>query len=141
MTARQTVHATAIAFGGQGVLIRGASGRGKSALALDLMAFGAALIADDRVHLARAGDRIVASCPETLLGMIEARGLGILRADPAEPRALVCVVDLDHAEAERLPPLRHVTLLGCDLPLIHAAGATRFAPALLQFLRAGRIEA
>ena len=45
------LHATCIAWQGRGVLIRGPSGSGKSALALGLMAHGAVLVADDRVKL------------------------------------------------------------------------------------------
>ena len=46
----ETVHATAVLVGADGVLIRGDSGAGKSALALALIERGARLIADDRVH-------------------------------------------------------------------------------------------
>lgn len=137
MTPRPTVHATAITLSGQGVLIRGRSGCGKSALALDLMAFGAALIADDQVHLDRNGDSIIASCPAALSGLIEARGLGVLRARAADPAPLACVVDLDHVVLERLPVARSVTLLGCDLPLIHRPKGVNLTPFLLQFLKAG----
>ena len=137
MTAAQTVHATAISLGGQGALIRGRSGSGKSALALEMMAFGAELVADDQVHLVRVDDRIVASCPAALSGLIEARGLGLLRAVPAGPCPLECVVDLVDTVADRLPPRRHVTILGCALPLLHRPAGVNLAPALLQFLRAG----
>ncbi|MFZ3584278.1 HPr kinase/phosphorylase [Loktanella sp. DJP18] len=137
MTGSDTVHATAVAFAGRGVLIRGPSGAGKSALALDLMAVGAVLIADDRVQLTRRGDHILASCPPVLSGLIEARGLGLLRAAVAGPTALACVVDLDVATEDRLPPRRTVTVLGCDLPLIYRPAGVSFAPALLQYLRAG----
>ena len=137
MTETQTVHATAIALGGRGALLRGRSSSGKSALALEMMAFGADLIADDRVHLTRADDRVVASCPAALSGLIEARGLGLLRASPADPAPLACVVDLDAVVADRLPLRRHVTILGCALPLLHRPDGVSLAPALLQFLRAG----
>ena len=140
MTPALTVHATAIALAGQGALIRGASGSGKSALALELMAFGADLIADDQVHLTRDGSCVIASCPAPLSGLIEARGMGLLRATPAPPAPLVCVVDLDLTVGDRLPVRRDVTLLGCRLPLIHRPDGVNLAPALLQFLRAGRME-
>ena len=140
MAQTRTVHATAIVFAGQGVLIRGRSGAGKSALALELLAFGAALIADDQVVLTQADGRVTASCPAALSGMIEARGFGILRAIPADPAPLACVVDLDLTDDDRLPARRSVTLLGCRLPLIHLPIGARIAPALLQFLRAGLID-
>jgi len=46
-------HATTVAVAGRGLMIEGPSGSGKSALALELMAFGAELVADDRTRVAR----------------------------------------------------------------------------------------
>ena len=74
------LHATAVAVDDQAVLIEGASGSGKSALALTLMAFGAVLVADDRVLLQIAGGNLIATPPATIAGRIEARGMGILKA-------------------------------------------------------------
>ena len=68
----KTVHASCVACDGAGVLILGASGAGKSGLALNLMALGAALVADDRVVLSREGDVVLAACPLPLRGLIEA---------------------------------------------------------------------
>ena len=135
----ETVHASAVSWQGRGMLIQGASGTGKSALALELMALGANLIADDRVQLSRRADQVIASCPPTLRGMIEARGLGILRARPAGPAPLCCVVDLDQSSESRLPLMQNVTFWGCMLPLIQRPFSVSCAPALLQYLRAGRI--
>ncbi len=64
-------HASCVAYGGRGVLILGASGRGKSALALRLMALGAVLVADDRTDLCREGDSVMARAPDAIKGMIE----------------------------------------------------------------------
>src|SRR5262245_61986603 len=72
------VHGSAVAWGGRGLLILGASGRGKSALALALTATGAALVADDRVEIVRRGRALVARAPAALAGLVEARGIGIL---------------------------------------------------------------
>jgi len=109
----EQIHATCVAIGGEGIVLRGPSGSGKSDLALRLIGAGARLVADDRVDLSLAGDRLHAAAPENLFGMIEVRGLGILRlpAAPAAPVALVC--DLVTAgEIERLPEPREVSLLG-----------------------------
>ncbi len=133
-----TVHASCIALDGKAVLIRGASGSGKSGLGLELMALGANLLADDRVILTRVGNAIIASCPPALNGMIEARGIGILNATPCPPCPVVLIVDLDKPEQERLPPRRSENLLGCRLPLLHNAGINHFAAAILQYLKAGR---
>jgi len=74
------LHATAVAFEGKGVLITGRSGSGKSSLALQLMAIGHTLIADDQTDVTRHADRLWASAPPSIKGMIEARGVGILHA-------------------------------------------------------------
>ena len=121
------------------MLIRGASGSGKSALALALLALGAGLIADDQVTLTRRGQAVIAGCPPALRGMIEARGIGILRTVPAAPTPLAAILDLDRTETDRLPPWRHVTVLGCSIPLIYRPRGVGWEPALLQYLRAGRI--
>src|SRR5680860_706999 len=55
----EVLHATSIAINGCGVLIRGAPGSGKSSLALQLMALGGVLIADDRTHVSRDGGRVI----------------------------------------------------------------------------------
>ena len=137
---RETRHATTVALEGRALLIEGASGAGKSALALQLMAFGAALVSDDRTDLHRDGEQVIASAPPAIRGLIEARGLGLLNADTAPPAPVAALVDLDRIETDRLPPLRQVTLLGCRLPLLLRVESIHFAPALLQFLRAGRSE-
>ncbi|HKJ83652.1 MAG TPA: HPr(Ser) kinase/phosphatase [Mariprofundaceae bacterium] len=64
---------------GLGVLLTGASGIGKSEIALELIGRGHRLIADDMVELARESpDVLVGRSPETLRYHIEIRGLGIL---------------------------------------------------------------
>src|SRR5262249_10210087 len=77
------VHATSLALKGGGrwraVLLRGPSGAGKSDLALRLIDRGARLIADDQTHLARKGRALVATAPPAIAGMIEVRGIGIVK--------------------------------------------------------------
>ncbi len=120
--ARETiVHGSAVAWGERGVLILGASGAGKSGLALRLIAAGATLVADDRVVL-RAGEAgIIAAAPAALAGLIEARGVGILRMKAGGPAPLVLAVDLDHAPEARLPERRKTVLLGRQVRLIRGA--------------------
>lgn len=134
----ETHHGTVVALDGRGLLIIGASGSGKSTLALDLMALGCRLVADDRTILTARDGALIASCPPPLTGLIEARGLGLLRADPLSSASLVAVLDLDRAECDRLPLPRSVTLLGIPVPLLHNPDGGMRASALLQFLRAGR---
>lgn len=132
------LHATTVAFEGRGLLILGPSGSGKSSLALQLMAVGAVLVSDDRTDLRRAGDQVIASCPEALRGRIEARMVGILAATDHGPVALAAVVDLARAEAERLPISRRHELLGLELPLVLGPYQPHLYAALRQFLLAGR---
>jgi HPr kinase/phosphorylase len=136
----ETFHATAVAHAGRGVLILGRSGAGKSALALELLARGAALVADDRVIVQRDGAALIARAPEALSGRIEARFVGLLNATPAGPVPLALIVDLDQDETERLPPHRSRKILGNALPLLHNVGKSHFAAAILQYLVAGRSD-
>lgn len=133
-----TLHASCVALDGRGLLILGASGSGKSGLALALMAHGARLVADDRTILTREGEALIASCPAPLSGLIEARAIGLLNAEPAGPVPVILAADLDAEETERLPTPHHICLHGLDIPLLRAAKTPHLAPALLQFLRAGR---
>jgi HPr kinase/phosphorylase len=137
----RTVHATCVSHHGHGALIVGKSGSGKSGLALQLMAMGAQLVADDRVTLTRQGDYLLASCPPRLSGKIEARGVGLLATAPAPPTRVVMIVDLDHAETERLPPRRKREVLGLSLDLVFPCTGHHFPAALLLYLAQGeRLE-
>jgi len=134
------VHATTVAIDGRGVMILGASGCGKSGLALELMGLGAVLVADDRTHLAREQDHVLASCPDTIRGMIEARGIGLLRV-PALPHAtLALCIDLDQTETERLPPRRKVTFLERPFDLVLGSPHRHFCSAVVHYMRHGRVE-
>lgn len=138
MAVAETMHGTSVAWQGRGLLILGASGQGKSALALELMARGARLVADDRTVVTHEADQLWLSCPPGLSGLIEARGLGLLNADPAPPTPLDLVVDLNREEPERLPPHRTMDLLGLTFPLVHKVTAPYFPAALMQYLGHGR---
>ncbi len=134
----EILHASCVALQDKAVLIRGASGSGKSSLTLELLTRGAMLVSDDRTCLIKRERGVVAYAPALLLGLIEARGVGILRADSAAPSPIALVVDLDQTETERLPDAQTCDLLGQQLPLLHKANEPHFAAAVLQYLRAGR---
>jgi HPr kinase/phosphorylase len=132
------LHASAIAVGGRGALLTGPSGSGKSALALELIALGARLVADDAVLLRRAEGEVLARAPAATRGLVEARGVGLLRAEPLDDVPLALVVDLSQTETERLPPHRTTTLLGVELPLLHKVASPHFSAAIRQYLAGGR---
>lgn len=74
----ENIHASCVAYKNQGILIIGDSGIGKSDLALRLiMDKGAKLVADDRTNIELKKDTLIASCPETIKGLLEVRGIGI----------------------------------------------------------------
>ncbi|HEV8034037.1 HPr kinase/phosphatase C-terminal domain-containing protein [Yoonia sp.] len=137
MAASHTLHATCVAWDDRAVIITGKSGAGKSALGLQLMALGCKLVADDGVHLMLENGAVVVQAPDTIKGLIEARGIGILNAQVRGRARVVLVVDLDQSEPARLPEARFFEVLGHNLPLIYRVDAPHFAPAILQILKSG----
>ena len=136
-----TVHASAVLVGARAVLIRGPSGTGKSRLALELIAAAAAspfrlgrLVGDDRVHLKATGGRLLVRPAAALAGLVELRGVGILKRD-YEPLGMVgLVVDLEAPDAARLPEAETVTLEGIILPRLAVAPGIEAAPAVLAMM-------
>lgn len=133
-----TLHASCVALDGRAALILGASGSGKSGLALQLIALGAGLVADDRTQVTRKADTLIAAAPTPLKGLIEARQVGILRTPLTGPAQVTLIVDMDVAETDRLPPERTYTLLGLHLPLIRKSTLTHFPAAITTYLKGGR---
>jgi HPr kinase/phosphorylase len=136
-----TIHASAVLVGARAVLIRGPSGAGKSQLALELIEADrrgvilfARLVGDDRVHLEAAGGRLLVRPAPALAGLIELRGLGILRRDHESCAVVGLVVDLDAEGAQRLPEKRETTIEGIRLPRLHVVPGTVPLPAVLAML-------
>ena len=124
-------HATAVVINGSGLLIIGPSGCGKSGLALQLLALGAKLVADDQVRLVQIAEGIQLQPPDTLKGKIEARQLGILDC-AFEPRALLTlVIALGKNEPERLPYGKTIQVGSAKIDLIHGANVPNLASALM----------
>lgn len=134
------LHATCVAVEGQGALILGRSGSGKSALALQMLALGGLLVSDDRVELRMDGKSVMADAAPNLFGLIEARGIGLLRAQAAGETPINYVVDLDQSEPARLPEPTKTVVLRQTVPLLRAAGVPNLAAALMQLLKMGRVD-
>ena len=128
---------------GEGVLILGGPGAGKSDLALRLIdepGFGISgsvkhseLVSDDQVIITRRDDKLVASAPSGINGKLEIRGLGIVALDTQPSTHLSLVVKLqDHSTIERLPEHGTFDILGLALPLVEIDGTTASAPARLR---------
>ncbi|MEM7445217.1 MAG: HPr kinase/phosphatase C-terminal domain-containing protein [Pseudomonadota bacterium] len=132
------IHATCVAIGEMGVLLRGPSGTGKSDLALRLIEGGADLVADDRVDIRRDGGRVMASAPSALAGLIEATGLGPLEVANRAEVAIGLIVDLvPRCELERMPEPAQESLLEIDLPCVTLDPFGAATPAKLKLLAGG----
>jgi serine kinase of HPr protein (carbohydrate metabolism regulator) len=138
-----TIHATALIVGHRGILIRGPSGSGKSRLALSLLQSAGSgfvrLVGDDRIHLAAVNGRLLMRPATALAGLIELRGLGIVRL-PFEPVAVAhLVVDLAASDAARIPDLaaQSVEIAGVRLARLPVAPGGDAFPQLLGFLQFG----
>jgi serine kinase of HPr protein (carbohydrate metabolism regulator) len=101
----------------RGALIEGASGGGKSDLALRAFDHGLRLVADDRTEVFVSGGRLFGAAPRALAGLIEVRGIGVVALGPlptAEIRLRVrCVAT--SGEVERAPDPEREPLLGVDI--------------------------
>lgn len=76
---RTTLHGVLVDIYGEGVLIMGESGIGKSETALELIKRGHRLVADDAVEIKRVSHTtLLGSCPELIRYFIEVRGIGII---------------------------------------------------------------
>ena len=131
------LHASAVAAGAHALLITGAAGSGKTTLALEMIALGAELIADDRVGTWPDGaGRLWLSAPPNIAGLVELRGFGLVRLAARPRAALKLIADLDHGESARLPPRRQRMLSGIACPVILCKGRPGLAAALTCLLRA-----
>ena len=78
---RITRHGVLVEVYGEGILILGDSGIGKSELAIELVKRGHRLVADDAVELRKVSNRqIMGTAPENIRHFIELRGIGIINA-------------------------------------------------------------
>lgn len=143
-----SLHATTVAIGEAGVLIRGPSGAGKSVLALALIGEArqaglfARLVADDRTALRALGGRLLARPVSPLEGLIERRGLGLTPEPYLASVVVRLIVDLSGTEPARMPQPEELVdrLAGVDLPrltVMGRAGDERFVLAALRLFMDG----
>ncbi|KAB2851093.1 MAG: hypothetical protein F9K44_02770 [Hyphomicrobiaceae bacterium] len=123
------VHGTCVAVGPSALLLRGPAGSGKSDLALRLvldppsgvsLASAPRLVADDQCRMTREEGKIIVRPPMSIAGLIEVRGLGVIRLPYVAEAELRLIVDLLPRESvERLPtPGKTVALLGANVSCI-----------------------
>ena len=132
------IHASCVAVGGHGVLLLGTSGAGKSDIALMLLDAGAQLVADDRTILFVKKGLLHARAPDSIKGLLEIRGVGIVHR-PSRMARVRLAVQLGKEDA-RLPEPLLYRQLGCEVPEIRldpriASTPARIRAALQAFVR------
>jgi len=140
MASSTLVHGTCIAHGERAVLLRGASGAGKSDLALRCLHCSLPaeaghrsflLVADDQLAISRSEDgRLIGRSPDSIAGRLEVRGVGIIRV-PHVAAELCLIIDLVVADAvPRSPPSLPATVdcLGIEIPVVSLSPFEASAP-------------
>lgn len=121
MKITDNIYATSVAINNSGVLIIGKSGSGKSDLALRLINNkNAILVSDDRTDIYVKDNKLYASAPEVIKGLMEIRGVGIVRLDYtpiAEVKLVINLVD-DIKKIERMSKDKFYEKYGVKIPLI-----------------------
>ena len=148
---RINVHGTCVALScaghTAGVLLQGASGSGKSSLALRLIdqaGFGAGstapviatLVSDDQVLLEELDGVVTATAPPAIRGMLEVRGIGIIKVATMQETASVEMV-IAHAtpsDIDRIPEPQIIELAGLTLPLHYIDFSGQSSAALVRSL-------
>lgn len=118
------VHGSCVDFDGKCVLAIGPSGSGKSALALNLIALGGVLVADDQVILSSSESGVDASAPKVIAGKIEVRNVGILCCPHINMSRLNLVIDLTAKPQRRMPETSFVKIGTHQVEVIAGAGVT-----------------
>lgn len=138
-------HASCVAVGAKGILIRGAPGSGKSTLALQLIdtqGYGLGrkllrgqLVSDDQTMIQVKSRKLVASPPPALEGLLEIRGLGIKQLSFKKSVKLHILVDLVPAtDLARMPEVQDLQaeIDGILLPRIAIAIGNRAAASVVR---------
>lgn len=110
--------AGAVAIGGRSLLIEGAPGSGKSSLALALIDRGAVLIGDDGVALEAENGRLLASPAPATAGLIEVRGVGLIRRETAARVPAALILRLDPEAPRFIDAPEWTERAGIALPLV-----------------------
>lgn len=134
------IHGTALDLSGAGLLILGASGSGKSDLALRLVQHGGLLVSDDQVEIAVVSGRLRAMPAPNIEGLIEGRAVGILKAPRIAATWLKLAVEVSQVAPERMPELARWSppgTTGAEIPLLRLRPFEASAPVKLRLLLHG----
>ncbi|MCB1451607.1 MAG: HPr kinase/phosphorylase [Nitratireductor sp.] len=137
-------HCCVVDIDGQGILIEGRPGSGKTSLALGLIDIArsrghdANLVCDDQAILSSCDGRLLASCPPSIRGLVEIRGFGISKVSALARTPVALAVRLVSDEAvQRMPEPIVAEIAGISVPLVssprrHEAQGIRIILAWLQ---------
>lgn len=129
----ETRHATAVAIGGEAVLIEGVSGAGKSDLALRLIDRGAVLVSDDYSVVRRRNGKLFVSPPATIAGKVEIRGIGIVDMPHLGEAPVALIVALGEPPTRLPEPGVARNMLGVEVPLLALEGREASTPIKIEF--------
>lgn len=116
----QNIHATCVNIDSKGVLILGDSGSGKSDLALRLLTlFSAKLVSDDRTDIFKDLDVIKAKAPNVLKGLLEVRGVGVIKQEYLKESTIDLVIKLTNEKIERMPLPQKCKIEDIDVPMYY----------------------
>ncbi len=123
------IHASCVSLQRKGVLLLGDSKAGKSDMILRLIELcQAKLVADDRVDISLQNNQIKASCPQNLAGLLEVRGVGIVKYPYQKQTTIKLVVQLTAEPLERMPEKQFYTLGKIQIPLLYINPFENSAP-------------
>ena len=125
-----TRHGVLLEIYGEGVMVTGESGAGKSEVAMELIMRGHRLVADDAVELRRISNQLIGTAPEVIRHYIELRGIGVIdvrnllgmRAIKVETQ-LDLVVHFEHWETDKFydrlgVDTQYTEILGIQVPIM-----------------------
>lgn len=136
------LHASCVAFDGQGVLLTGPSGVGKSDVALRLIDSGCVLVSDDQTQLKMKEGQLMASPPDALAGLIELRHVGLVQLPfcAAVPVALYVELVGDEEVLERLPVPTFHSLLDHPVRVLKLPARVASTPAKIRLVMQGTLQ-
>ena len=115
-----TIYASCVEFMGSGLLICGRSGSGKSDLCLRLIDAGAKFIADDQTIIENKGGKLKARCPDSIKGMLEIRGIGIVEMPCIDETEINLKLSLQSFDQIDRMPEKHTELIeNVRLPIFY----------------------
>jgi len=131
MPEKSVIHATLVEIEGKGVLISGKSQSGKSDLALRLISrYNAVLVADDMVVLENKEGKIIGSAPDNLAGLLEIRGIGIIKYPYKQQTEVFMNMQLtdERTQVARMPKICKANILGLEIAQIDLYAKEDSAP-------------